>query len=169
MSADEGTSWRARAGYPRASAKSAVAGSAVGRAVRLGAQACPGLLRGDIHERGAFENGRGKNREEHEIAGSGVVGAMDYIDRDVRQVARTEQAFLAIDPLLGLAFHDVDDFLHGGVSMELVGLAVGHGDPDEQEFPGIGQAGAAEPFVGSPGELFDLDVIRLNESEQGWR
>ena len=46
MSADGGRRWKARVGYPRASVKSAVAGSAVGRAVRLGAQACPGWLGG---------------------------------------------------------------------------------------------------------------------------
>ena len=97
----------------------------------------------------------------------GVVGAMDHIDRDVRQVAGTEQAFLAIDPLLGLAFDDIDDFLQRGVPMELVGLAVGHGDPHEQEFLGLGQARSTEPFMRAPGELLDLDVIGLDESEHG--
>ena len=167
---DGGASWGRKVGYPRASAKSAVVGSVFGGAVWLSAQRCPGLLRGDIHERGAFENGRGKNREEHEVAGPGVVGAMDHIDRDVRHVAGTEQAFLAIDPLLGFAFDDIDDLLHRGVSVELVGLAAGHGDPDEQEFLGLSQSGPAEPFVWAPGELLDLNVIGLDESEQGlWR
>ena len=35
--------------------------------------------------------------------------------------------------------------------MELVGLAVRHGDPDEQEFLGLSQAGPAEPFMRAPG------------------
>ena len=75
---------------------------------------------------------------------------MDHIDRDVREVAGTEQAFLAIDPLLGLAFDHVDDLLHRWVPMEFVGLAVGHGDPHEQEFLGLSQAGAGRAIHAGP-------------------
>ena len=64
------------------------------------------------------------------------------IARDVCAVTRPQGASLAVDPLLGGSRLDVDDLLHRGMPMELMGASRGHADPDEQQFLRIGEPGA---------------------------
>jgi hypothetical protein len=110
--------------------------------------------------------GGGENSEEDEVGGTGVVSAVDDIDGDMSGVAGLEPAGLSVDPLLRGAFDDVDDLFQGGVAMELVSLAGRHGDPDEHELLSLGEAGSGDPLVRAPGQMFDLDVIALDEPEE---
>jgi hypothetical protein len=52
------------------------------------------------------------------------------------------------------------------MAMEFVALAWRHDDPHEHQFPGVGKAGAADPLVWTPWQLFDLEIVALDEPEQ---
>jgi hypothetical protein len=130
------------------------------------AELIPWGLAGDVDEGGAGEFGGGQDGEEDQVGGSGVVGAVNHVDGDMGGVAGAEDAFVAIDPLFGLAVDDIDDLLHGGMAMELVALPWRHDDADEHQFFGVGEAGSADPFVWAPRELFNLELIALDESEE---
>jgi len=137
----------------------------MGRSTFSTTQTRPRFFLGDVDECRTLEDRRREDGQEDQVALASIVSPVDYVDRDMRRIARSEEAFLAIHPLFGSALDHIDDFFHRGMPMELMGLSVRHGDADEQEFLRLGQAGPAEPFMGTPRELFDLDVIGLDETE----
>ena len=114
-------------------ATSARRGDATGHGTRA-AQRGPGLLAGDVDQRGAFELGGREDREEHQRLVAGVVGA---VHRRPSGCARFRRDRAGATPC---STHcsappdiDVDDFLHRGMAMEGVALAGRHAHAHQQQ------------------------------------
>ncbi len=132
----------------------------------------PGGLGGDVDGVGGAgfrlgEFGGGEDGEEDEGFVMRVVGAVDGSGGDVGHFAGGEDAFFFADPLFGAAVEDVDDFLAMGVVVEGVAVAGGHVGADEEEFFGVDEIRAAEPFVVGPGIDFAGGVVDLDEAIGG--
>ena len=98
--------------------------------------------------------------------GAGIDGGVGCVFGDVGHFAGVEGAFLAIDPLVGDAFEDVDDFFAAGMGVEFVSPARFEGGADEEDVFGADDFRIGHPFDMAPGHIAVLEVF--GGDEVGW-
>src|SRR5687768_1694652 len=88
----------------------------------LFAKRTPGFLVSDFDRDGALDFRRRENREKIEWFGAGIERAVNNTGREINGIARSHDALFFFNPLLRSARKDVENFLHLGMVMEIVGL-----------------------------------------------
>ena len=97
------------------------------------AEAAPRFVVVAVEQKRAFRLGRREDRQEGHRLLRRVVDRVHHALRDECDLPRLEPALLTVDPLLGDAFHDVDDFLPRRMVVELVTGAGPHPDAHQRQ------------------------------------